>query len=108
MEDRMRRVYARFSTVAAAGAMLLLPQAALGRFGDHSLSTGSQGHDVRVLQSWLDKLGFTTDIDGAFGRHTRWALRRFEQSNNLRVNGILSRSDAQVMRFEHEVEGESL
>src|SRR5205823_2630019 len=62
------------------------------------LHTGSSGHDVRVLQSWLDKLGFSTDVDGQFGRHTRWSLRRYEQANELPVNGILEPRDAQVMR----------
>jgi peptidoglycan hydrolase-like protein with peptidoglycan-binding domain len=93
-----KRAFARLSAVAAAGAMLAVPQAALARFGDQSLSTGAQGHDVRVLQSWLDKLGFHTGIDGEFGRHTRWAVRRFEQSKGLAVNGTLNRADARVLR----------
>jgi peptidoglycan hydrolase-like protein with peptidoglycan-binding domain len=78
--------------------MVALPASALARFGERTLSTGSTGHDVRVLQSWLDKLGFRTDIDGQFGRHTRWALRRFEQSKSLRVNGVLTRDDARTLR----------
>jgi peptidoglycan hydrolase-like protein with peptidoglycan-binding domain len=98
MDNRKQRVFARYSAAAAAAAMLALPQAALGRFGEHRLATGSTGHDVRVLQSWLDKLGFDTDVDGAFGRHTRWSLRRFEQANDLTINGVLSRSDARLMR----------
>jgi peptidoglycan hydrolase-like protein with peptidoglycan-binding domain len=99
MDNRTQRVFARYSAVAAAAVMLAVPQVAFARFGDHTLSTGSQGHDVRVLQSWLDKLGFSTDIDGAFGRHTRWALRRFEQQNGLRINGILTRGDARILRI---------
>jgi peptidoglycan hydrolase-like protein with peptidoglycan-binding domain len=98
MQIWKRRVFARCSTLAAAGAMLVMPQIALARFGDRTLSTGSQGHDVRVLQSWLDKLGFSTGIDGVFGRHTRWALRRWEEANHLPVNGVLTRSDARRLR----------
>src|SRR5215208_2015811 len=98
MQIRTRRAFARFSTMAAIAAMLAVPQIALARFGDRTLSTGSQGHDVRVLQSWLDKLGFSTDIDGSFGRHTRWALRRFEESERLRINGVLTPDDAGVLR----------
>src|SRR5205807_8232998 len=45
-----------------------------------------------------DKMGFSTAIDGQFGRGTRWSLRRFEQAKGLPVNGVLSPSDAQVMR----------
>jgi cell wall-associated NlpC family hydrolase len=100
MQSAKLRAITRFSTAAMAGAMLISPPAALARFGDAKLSTGSSGHDVRVLQSWLDKLGFHTDVDGQFGRHTRWSLRRFEQANSLPINGILEPRDVQVMRTE--------
>jgi hypothetical protein len=96
--DMGLRARARITTVVAAVALVALPATAFARFGDHTLSTGSKGHDVRVLQSWLDKMGFTTGVDGEFGRHTRWELRRFEQAKGLRVNGVLSSSDAEVMR----------
>jgi cell wall-associated NlpC family hydrolase len=92
------RARARITTGVALAAVTFLPGTALARFGDQTLHTGSSGHDVRVLQSWLDKMGFTTDIDGQFGRHTRWSLRRFEQAKHLPVNGVLSPSDARVMR----------
>src|SRR4051812_27809346 len=98
MCNRKKRAFARISMALAVGAMLAVPQAALARFGDATLSTGSTGHDVRVLQSWLDKLGFHTGIDGQFGRHTRWAVRRFEQSKRLQVNGVVTTDDAQVLR----------
>src|SRR3954467_9657518 len=97
MRKRLR-AGVRTGTVVAMAALLSLPATALARFGDRTLSTGSTGHDVRVLQSWLDKMGFHTGIDGAFGRHTRWSLRRFEQAKRLRVNGVLSPDDARVMR----------
>jgi peptidoglycan hydrolase-like protein with peptidoglycan-binding domain len=99
MENRMTRAHARSLAVAVAVlASVALPATAFARFGDRTLRTGSQGHDVRVLQSWLDKMGFETGIDGAFGRGTRWSLRRFEQARGLRINGVLTRSDAQAMR----------
>src|SRR5437763_1739913 len=98
MFRRKKRVLARCSAYAAAGALLVTPQIALAHFGDRALATGAQGHDVRVLQSWLDKLGFSTDIDGVFGRHTRWALRRWEQASRQPINGVLSVTDAQLLR----------
>jgi cell wall-associated NlpC family hydrolase len=98
MEFRKKRVYARISSVVALTALVAMPATALARFGDKTLSTGSSGHDVRVLQSWLDKMGFQTGVDGEFGRHTRWALRRFEQAKGLQVNGVLTSDDARVMR----------
>lgn len=69
------------------------------RFGQRTLRTGSVGHDVRVLQSWLTKVGFPTGVDGVFGRRTRWNVRRFERREERRVNGILSRSDGRVLRL---------
>ncbi len=96
--DKGLRANARISMFAACAALTAMPAAAWARFGDHPLHTGSSGHDVRVLQSWLDKMGFSTGIDGQFGRHTRWSLRRFEQARKLHVDGVLSRSDADAMR----------
>jgi murein DD-endopeptidase MepM/ murein hydrolase activator NlpD len=77
---------------------LVFAAAAEARFGDRTLRTGSRGHDVRVLQSWLTKVGFPTGIDGVFGRRTRWNLRRFEQRERRAVNGVLSRGDARLLR----------
>jgi cell wall-associated NlpC family hydrolase len=79
-------------------ALVVMPSAAWARFGDRTLATGSTGHDVKVLQSWLSKMGFKTSIDGNFGRNTRWNVRRFEQAKTLPVNGVLTPSDASVMR----------
>jgi peptidoglycan hydrolase-like protein with peptidoglycan-binding domain len=98
MEHRKKRVYARVWSVVVVTATVAMPATALARFGDTTLSTGSSGHDVRVLQSWLDKMGFHTGIDGNFGRHTRWSLRRFEQARGLQVNGVMSPDDARAMR----------
>src|SRR5258708_28551908 len=92
------RVRARISIMVAMAAGAVVPATALARFGETTLHTGSSGHDVRVLQSWLDKMGFRTGIDGEFGRHTRWALRRFEQAKGLQVNGVMTPDDARAMR----------
>jgi peptidoglycan hydrolase-like protein with peptidoglycan-binding domain len=97
MRKRLR-AGVRTGTVVVVAALLALPATALAHFGDRTLSTGSTGHDVKVLQSWLTHMGFTTSIDGSFGRNTRWNVRRFEQAKGLRVNGVLTPADAQVMR----------
>src|SRR3954447_26477306 len=92
------RARARAGTAVTVAALTIMPAAALAHFGDRTLSTGSTGHDVKVLQSWLTHMGLTTSIDGSFGRNTRWNVRRFEQAKGLRVNGVLTPADAQVMR----------
>jgi peptidoglycan hydrolase-like protein with peptidoglycan-binding domain len=98
MENRKKRAYARLSSYVAVAALFVLPATAFAAFGEKTLSTGSHGHDVRVLQSWLDKMGFRTGVDGQFGRNTRWNLRRFEQARGLPVNGVLTPEDARLMR----------
>lgn len=95
------RAYARLGTALAALAIVMAPATADARgyrFGERTLATGATGHDVKVLQSWLTHMGFTTDIDGQFGRNTRWNVRRFEQAKGLHINGIVSNYDARVMR----------
>ena len=93
------RARARKSTALAVAGLVVLPATAFAaRFGERTLHTGSSGHDVEVLQSWLSHMGFRTSIDGSFGRNTRWNVRRFEQAKRLKVNGVLTPADAAVMR----------
>jgi cell wall-associated NlpC family hydrolase len=99
--DTGLRARARIGITLAAVGLFALPgvaDARAYRFGERTLRTGSSGHDVKVLQSWLSKMGLRTSIDGSFGRNTRWNLRRFEQAKGLPVNGVLTVSDARVMR----------
>jgi cell wall-associated NlpC family hydrolase len=92
------RARARVGLAVATALLVVMPATAFAHFGDRALATGSTGHDVKVLQSWLTHMGFTTTVDGTFGRNTRWNLRRFEQAKGLPVNGVLSPSDARAMR----------
>jgi cell wall-associated NlpC family hydrolase len=98
MKNRFGRAFARHSIAVAVCGLLLVPTAAFAAFGDRPLKTGASGHDVRVLQSWLSKLGFRTSIDGTFGRNTRWNMRRWEQKEGLNIDGRLSTSDAALLR----------
>jgi peptidoglycan hydrolase-like protein with peptidoglycan-binding domain len=93
------RARARTSIVVAVAALTVLPATAFAaRFGERTLHTGSRGHDVKVLQSWLTHMGLTTGVDGEFGRNTRWNVRRFEQAKHLPVNGVVTPDDARVFR----------
>ena len=96
--DMGLRARARIGIALAAVGMVVVPATAFARFGDRTLHTGMSGHDVKVLQSWLSHMGFDTSIDGGFGRNTRWNVRRFEQAKGLPINGVLTPSDASVMR----------
>jgi hypothetical protein len=87
-----------FACAATALLMLAAVPAAFGQFGSTTLRKGSHGHDVRVLQSWLDKLGYTTSIDGAFGKGTQRSVRRFEKKEKLKVDGIVDPAEAKLLR----------
>jgi cell wall-associated NlpC family hydrolase len=91
--------YRRFVAALLSGAVVLaLPAAAQAAFGDRTLRRGMHGHDVRVLQSWLTRLGQPTVVDGAFGRATRRSVRRYERASDLRADGVVSRLEARGMR----------
>jgi cell wall-associated NlpC family hydrolase len=97
--DKGLRARARTSIPIALAVIAAMPASAFAaRFGQRTLATGSSGHDVKVLQSWLGHMGFNTTVDGEFGRNTRWNLRRFEQAKGLPINGVLTPDDARVMR----------
>ena len=82
----------------AALVTLAAAPAAFARFGDTALRRGSRGHDVKVLQSWLDKLGYRTTIDGVFGGGTYRSVRRFEKHEGRKINGVVSLSDESLLR----------
>jgi hypothetical protein len=86
--------------VIAAG--LLLPAAASADFGDRPLRQGSRGHDVRVLQDFLTRVGLTTVVDGQFGPRTARRVRSWERRSDSRVDGRVSRGDARRLRSQVE------
>jgi hypothetical protein len=82
---------------------LALPAAASADFGDRPLREGSRGHDVRVLQDFLTRVGLSTTIDGQFGPRTASRVRSWERRSQVsRVNGRVSRGDARKLRSQVE------
>ena len=82
--------------IAAAG--LTLPASASADFGDRALREGSRGHDVRVLQDFLTRVGLRTGVDGMYGPRTARRVRSWERRSDRRVNGRVSRPDARKLR----------
>ena len=66
--------------------------------GERTLKVGMRGTDVRVLQDFLTRTGLRTSVDGIFGNGTRRAVRRWERSQSLKVDGKVTRSDAGRLR----------
>jgi hypothetical protein len=77
---------------------LLLPATASADFGDRPLRQGSRGHDVRVLQDFLTRVGLKTSVDGQYGPRTARRVRSWERRSDKRVNGRVSRPDARKLR----------
>jgi cell wall-associated NlpC family hydrolase len=82
----------------ALACVLAMAADAHAAFGDRPLRRGTHGHDVRVLQSWLTKVGVPTGVDGHFGRRTARSVRRYERRERHRVDGRVSRVQARGLR----------
>jgi peptidoglycan hydrolase-like protein with peptidoglycan-binding domain len=59
---------------------------------------GMSGHDIRVLQDFLNKAGFKVSIDGEFGSGTEKAVKKFETAQNRTVDGIMDAGDIDALR----------
>jgi Putative peptidoglycan binding domain len=66
--------------------------------GDRDLRQGMHGRDVRVLQDFLTRVGVKTTVDGEFGPATARRVRSWERKSSLRVDGLMTRRDAALLR----------
>ena len=66
--------------------------------GDRTLREGTRGHDVKILQNFLNRAGGRAGIDGEFGPATTRAVRAFERFQQRRVDGVVTRLDVLVLR----------
>ena len=92
------RFHGALAAFVAVVIMLALPAAANAAFGDRTLRQGMHGHDVRVLQAWITRLGAPAHVDGSYGSGTRRSVRRYERTNAMKVDGIVSRRQARGIR----------
>ena len=77
---------------------LLAPPAQAASLGKRALKQGMRGHDVRVLQDFLTRLGVTTTVDGVYGPGTARNVRSRERASSLRTDGRMTRVDIRRMR----------
>lgn len=66
--------------------------------GDRTLKQGMKGHDVRVLQDYLSRVGFQTTIDGDFGPATGKSVRAFQKSVHMKADGIVTIAVSNALR----------
>lgn len=93
----MRRLGPACAALACA-ALVTVDTAEAARLGKRTLREGMSGSDVRALQRELTRAGFATSVDGRFGPRTERSVKRFERSQSRRANGVVSRSDARLLR----------
>ena len=53
------------------------------------LRRGMRGHDIKILQDFLNRVGMKISIDGTYGTGTYRAVRRFQKRAELTVNGVV-------------------
>ncbi len=83
-------------TLSVTGGALVLTHSPRGierahvaRAFSRILRDGDTGSDVRQLQSWLNYLGYRVASSAVFGSITLGAVRRFQASRQLVVDGVV-------------------
>lgn len=68
---------------------IILSGIAYAALGDRLLGRGSNGPEVKELQSKLVQLGYVVGkVDGKFGSKTEVAVKNFQRDHGLRVDGL--------------------
>jgi peptidoglycan hydrolase-like protein with peptidoglycan-binding domain len=83
-----KRISATFVAVVAA-ALLISSSASGASLGRRTLTQGMSGQDVRVLQDFLTRAGFSTPVGGDFGPITLGNVKKFEKRHGLTVDGVV-------------------
>jgi murein DD-endopeptidase MepM/ murein hydrolase activator NlpD len=102
-QKAIRKLQAR-ARIAVDGVVGPKTRRALGRFARHRLGQrplqfGNAGWDVASLQFQLAEHGFPSGtFDGVFGRHIDAALRRFQKSAALDVDGVAGPATLAALR----------
>ena len=89
----------RIAVLGLTGLLLLggLPTAAADA-RPKGLHKGDHGPFVKLLQRNLNRAGFSTAVDGAFGPATKASVMSFERWKHRRVDGIATRRDRRALR----------
>lgn len=69
---------------------------------------GSSGSSVKEIQRKLNEKGYNVgEVDGIFGSNTQSAVRRFQQDNGLKVDGIVGNDTAKKLGISLSTSGNS-
>jgi peptidoglycan hydrolase-like protein with peptidoglycan-binding domain len=70
------------------------------KFGVDILREGDEGEAVKLMQEYLDRLGYdlgSSGIDGDFGPKTEGALKAFQKEQKLKVDGEFGPNSHEAM-----------
>jgi peptidoglycan hydrolase-like protein with peptidoglycan-binding domain len=62
------------------------------------LRKGMSGHDVKILQDYLERAGFDTSVDGEYGTGTVKSVKQFETDQQVAVDGVTDAADIDLLR----------
>ncbi len=79
---------AQGAPTAAQPAAVVIMKTWKPRYRNLTFAEGCMGNGVRELQTGLNRLGNTLDVDGRFGPDTEQALLRFQQQQGLETDGV--------------------
>ncbi|MBO4204812.1 peptidoglycan-binding domain-containing protein [Micromonospora echinofusca] len=68
------------------------------KLGDRVLRVGSEGSDVRELQTVANRLGGRLTVDGVFGPRTEAWVRGFQRDRKLTVDGVVGPRTVAALR----------
>ena len=62
-----------------------------------TLALGSKGSEVERLQQDLSALKYEVEINGSFDANTEAAVKKFQQQNDLKVDGVVGQQTGQKL-----------
>ena len=62
------------------------------------LRLGMRGHDVKILQDFINRIGIPVGLDGEYGHQTWAAVRRIEKRARRPINGVVDSGDISLIR----------
>ncbi len=106
MEQNIIRTRVRVVVLVALGAVLVALLAAIGAADAARYERGSSGEMVEQIQTHLKRWGFYDgDIDGIYGSGTEAAVRAFQESNGLGIDGICGQQTLAVLGINQHISG---
>lgn len=84
------------ASLAAGLSFLFMTNAALA---SPTLRSGSQGHEVLLLQQKLKNAGYAIrNVDGVFGTETERAVAEFQRDQKIRITGIVNNATWRALK----------